>query len=190
MSNRLTLDQIVRQGGRPDVTLVHIEHQQGDLRCWDGLGILDYDGHEWLGLGRLGSIGIAPSDTSIEVQDVVFTLSGVDAQYLDLLDTSVKGNIATVWKAFLTDDYRVDVLVMLSEAECDTLGFMIEPNGMAKVELRCIGGFFMLEAQSAAKWDTEEQRNYLTSLELDPTSDSGFDLVPSMKQKKIAWLPE
>jgi hypothetical protein len=190
MSNRRwTLAQRVAAGMSPDVTLVKIEHQDGDILVWDGAGILEFNGEEWQGIGRLGSVSIAAADTEVQVADVVFTLSGVDPEVLDLLDTKVKGNTAWVWKAFLREDYSVQERVLLSESECDQIVFTIEPNGLAQIKLLAIGGFFFLEAQSSAKWDAEEQRNYLISLSLDPDSDTGFDLMASMKQRKIAWLP-
>ena len=71
---RRTLDQVLREGNSPEVLLVKIEHPDGDVYLWDGLGKLDYDGQTWKGVGRLGSVQMAPSDTEVQVTDVVFTM--------------------------------------------------------------------------------------------------------------------
>jgi len=192
MSNR-TLQQILEAGNSPDVTLVKVEHPDGDVYLWDGLGSLDYDFGdgagvvEVKGLGRLGSVQISASDTEVQVSDIVFRLSGVDAEHLAYLDATVKGNLAWVWKAFLGPDYRVRFLEQIVECELDQPSFAAEPGGTVTVTIAANGGFYFLETQSRAVWDREEQRNYLTSLALDPDSDTGFDRMPELKNKQINW---
>lgn len=185
--SRPTLEQVLREGNSPEVLLVKVEHPDGDVYLWDGLGNLDHDGQTWKGVGRLGSVQMAPSDTEVQVTDVVFTLSGIDEEFVSYLDETVKGNRAWVWKAFLGPDYRVRFQEMLSESELDQPTFSIEPNGQATMRIASNGGFYFLETQSSAVWDVEEQRNYLTSLGLDPDSDTGFDLMSELKNTQINW---
>jgi len=186
MSNR-TLQQLLEAGNSPDVTLVKIAHPDGDVYLWDGLGTLDHDGQEWKGLGRLGSVQISASDTEVQVSDIVFRLSGVDPEHLAYLDATVKGNLAWVWKAFLGPDYKVRFLDQVVECELDQPSFSADPGGTVTVTIAANGGFYFLETQSRAVWDREEQRNYLTSLGLDPDSDTGFDRMPELKNKQINW---
>lgn len=184
---RPTLDQLLKAGNSSEVLLVKIEHPDGDVYFWDGLGILDHDGQQWQGLGRLGSVQIAPSDTEVQVSDITFTLSGVDEEYISYLDQTVKGNRAWVWKAFLGPDYRVRFIEQLAECELDQPTFSLEPNGQATMRLTANGGFYFLETQSSAVWDVEEQKNYLTSLGIDPATDTGFDLMSELKNTQINW---
>ncbi len=184
---RKTLDQIVRSGDVTDVVLVKIEHPDGDVYLWDGIGDLDHDGSVWKGVGRLGSVQIAPSNTKVQVTDVTFMLSGVDAEYLSYLDQTVKGLRAWVWKAFLSHDYKVLFQELVSESELDQPSFSVEPNGQANMRIASNGGFYFLEPQSSAYSDVEEQRNFLTSLGEDPDSDTGFDLMSELKNTQINW---
>jgi len=184
---RQTLDQVLREGNSPEVLLVKVEHPDGAVYLWDGLGLLDHDEKVWKGVGRLGSVQIAPSDTEVQVTDVVFTLSGIDEEFVSYLDQTVKGNRAWVWKAFLGADYRVRFQELLSESELDQPTFAIEPNGQATMRIASNGGFYFLERQSSAVWDVEEQRNYLISIGLNPDTDTGFDLMSELKNTQINW---
>jgi hypothetical protein len=125
---RPTLSQALREGNSSEVLLVKIEHPDGDVYLWDGLGVLDYDGHEWQGVSRLGAVQIAPSDTEVQVTDITFTLSGIDEEFVSYLDQTVKGLTAYVWKAFLGPDYRVRFTELLAECALDQPTFLPEPN--------------------------------------------------------------
>lgn len=189
MSNRRrwTLSQYLKRGDVTEVVLVKMEHPDGPVYLWDGLGILDHDGVEWSGVGRLGSVQIGGSDIEVKIDEVTFTLSGIDEQFVSYLDQTVKGCMAWVWKAFLGPDYRVRFTELLTECELDQPTFSIEPNGQATMKVAATGGFYFLEVQSRAVWDTEEQRNYLISLGDDPDSDTGFDMMSELKNLTLAW---
>jgi hypothetical protein len=49
------------------------------------------------------------------------------------------------------------------------------------------GGFYFLDVQSSAVWDVEEQNNFLISQGIDPTTDTGFDLMSELKNTQITW---
>lgn len=192
MSNkyrRWTLSQYLQSSNVTDVVLVHMQHPDGPVFLWNGLGILDHDGQEWQGLGRLGSVSIGASDTEVKIDDVIFTLSGIDAEHVSYLDQTVKGCKAWVWKAFMGPDYQVRFTELLTDCELDQPSFSAEPNGQSTMRVVANGGFYFLEVQSRAVWDTEEQRNYLISLGEDPDSDTGFDMMSELKNLTLAWEP-
>lgn len=192
MSNEYrTLDQFLRSGSASEVLLVRITHATGTIYLWDGLGFLDADVGDGVvtfkGFGRLGNVSIGPSDTEVQVTDVTFSLSGIDSEYLDILETTVKGNTAKVWKAFLGDDYKVKFAELISESVLDQPTFSVEPNGQQTMKLVSNGGFYFLDVQSSAVWDVEEQNNFLTRQSLDPATDTGFDLMSELKNTQITW---
>jgi hypothetical protein len=186
---RWTLDQYLRSGDVAEVVLVRIEHADGDVHLWDGLGLLAFDGAEWRGLGRLGSVSVAASDIEVRIWDVTFTLSGVDEAFLAYLDSTVKGAKAWVWKAFLGPDYRVRFRELVVECVLDQPSFASEPGGTSTMTIMANGGFYFLEVQSRAVWDPEEQRNHLVSLGEDPDSDTGFDQMSQLRNLELAWEP-
>lgn len=184
---RWTLRQYLRRGDVTEVVLVKLEHPDGPVHLWDGMGILDFDGVEWQGVGRLGSVQIGASDIEVKIDEVIFALSGIDESFVSYLDQTVKGCMGWVWKAFLGPDYQVRFCELLTECELDQPTFAIEPNGQATMKVAANGGFYFLEVQSRAVWDTEEQRNYLVSIGEDPDSDTGFDMMSELKNLTLAW---
>lgn len=184
---RWTLSQYLRSNNIADVVLVKMEHPDGPVYLWNGVGILDHEGVEWQGLGRLGTVQIGASDIEVKIDDVTFTLSGIDPEYVSYLDETVKGCKAWVWKAFMGPDYRVRFQELLVECELDQPSFSIEPTGQATMSVVANGGFYFLEVQSRAVWDVEEQRNFLTSIGEDPDSDTGFDMMSQLKNLTLAW---
>lgn len=186
-----TLDQYLRSGAASEVLLVRITHASGTVYLWDGLGHIEADVGDGVvtfkGFGRLGSIDIGPADTEVQINDVTFTLSGIDPEYLDMLSSTVKGNTARVWKAFVDANYAVRFTELISESLLDQPIFSIEPNGQATMKLMASGGFYFLDVQSSALWDVEEQRNFLVSRSLDPATDTGFDLMAELKNLQITW---
>lgn len=195
-TERLSLGQYLRRGDVADVTLVKIEGAgaEDDLFLWSGVGLLDADLGDGLttfyGYGRLGSVALAADDLEVQVTENVFTLSGVDEEYRALLETSVKGRKAWVWKAFLGRDYAVTFTELLSECELDQPTLRAEPNGTLSVSVAALGGFYFLDRQSAAAWGPESQNDMLTALSIDPATDTGFDLMSEMKNLQLAWERE
>jgi len=132
-------------------------------------------------------VALAADDLEVQVTENVFTLSGVDEEYRALLETSVKGRKAWVWKAFLGRDYAVKFTELLSECELDQPTLRAEPNGTLTVTVAALGGFYFIDRQSAAVLDVEDQNDMLTSLGIDPDTDTGFDLMASLKNTQLAW---
>jgi len=55
------------------------------------------------------------------------------------------------------------------------------------VTVAALGGFYFIDRQSAAVLDVEDQNDMLTSLGIDPDTDTGFDLMASLKNTQLAW---
>jgi hypothetical protein len=176
-----------------DVTLVRIEGagEEADLYLWSGVGLLDADlgdgAQTFYGYGRLGSVALAADDLEVQVTENSFTLSGVDEEYRELLETTVKGRKAWVWKAILGYDYAVKFTALLAECELDQPTLRAEPNGTITVSVAALGGFYFIDRQSAAVCDPQDQRDMLIALEIDPDTDTGFDLMSELKNTQLAW---
>lgn len=179
-----TLEAYLRSGQRPDVMLVDVNHPAGSEYFHSGLGIIEYGGNTYYGTGLLGSISIGGDGGNVEVTETSLTLSGVDEANLALLDTSVKGGSILIRHAFLRPDMTVDVVVEVESADMDYMSWSIS-DGTGTINLRALGGFRELRRRSTAHWDPEEQRNYLTSLGVDPDTDTGFDLMSEMRNTLI-----
>ena len=183
-----TKSEYLRSGNAPDVIFVELQHPAGTERFWSGLGFFEWNGFTWTGVGTLGAVTMAPNDTEVAVNDVTFTLSGVSIDHLAGLDTRVAGAKAYVWKAWLDESWKVAYSELIEECELDQQSVEVK-DGTAEITITGNGGFYFIERQSTAVWDPQNQKNRLISLGIDPTTDTGFDLMHEMKNKSEGWLP-
>ena len=85
------------------VNLVEFDFAEGVRRVWNGNGVLDLDGYEWLGTGELGSISAIKFGENDAAEKVTFALSGVDPEFVTLARSgdSVRGRDVTIYALFL-----------------------------------------------------------------------------------------
>lgn len=75
------------------------------LRLWSGTGVIFWNGHEWLGTGRLGEISEIEETTSIEAPGIKVQLRGIKKEDVAVALTEVKqGNPVEVWMGFRAHD--------------------------------------------------------------------------------------
>lgn len=184
-----TLEAYLRSGQRPDVMLVDVNHPAGPEYFHTGLGIIEYEGNTYYGVGMLGGIDLGNGGGETAVTEIRLTLSGVDEDILEMLDTTVKDGTVLIRQAFLRPDMGIDIVVEVENADMDTLDWEVS-DGSGTIVMTALGGFRELRQRSTAKWDPEEQRNFLTGLGLDPDSDTGFDRMSEMRNKLIVSQAE
>lgn len=153
------------------------------INLWTGVGSLAWDGKTWIGFGLVGGLtGIGKTDVETQIQQVTFTLSGVNPADLGTIENvSIKGSEATVWMALLTPDRRViPNPLQMAIIDLDTLTDRIQQDGTATIVLTGQTGFWTLRQPLAKYWTTEEQQATYPD-------DTGFDLIPGLVNKQIAW---
>lgn len=185
-----TRRHILRHGFEGDLVLLWIDHPDGAVRVTNGYGVIDHDGAEWFGMGRLGAISIGETNTETQITRINLSLSGIDPETLKFAEANVRGRVLKIWKAFLSGPNKVALTELILEAVCDQITHAIGEDGTATVKLDAEAGFYFLETQSTARWDSEAQRDMLTSRGLDPDSDTGFDRMSELARKEVFWSPE
>ncbi len=174
---------MLRRGHVSIVAMADIDHPAAMINAWTGLGSIDFGGTEYQGFGQLATIAPIQSSTEIEVQEVRFGLSGVDAEMLDGLSLSVKGRFATVYEGLLDEHYRVVSREILFTARLDYQGYRIDPDsGRADVDLVANAGFFHLLNRSGAKMSPEEAKA------IDP-AETGYDEMHLQQDAQLIWRP-
>lgn len=168
----------------PLCLLAELDHPSGMFRAWTGVGDLDYGGEVWKGLGILGAISPVKSATDLSIQEVRFSLSGVDAASLALLDPAVRKRPACAWLAstnpktgsIVKDPYQ------LLDCEMDTQDFSIDENGLATVFIIARSGFYTLERAIDEVWsDQDQQRRF--------PGDIGLRDLASLQNAEVHWTP-
>jgi hypothetical protein len=163
--------------------LAVIDHPDGVVRYWTGVGTLTYQGNDFVGVGRLGSITPVQYGTNLAIQDVTMTLRGLPDDVGTWLSAAVQNRIATAQLAALTPDLRViaDPLDLL-EIELDYQSLKIADDGTAAISLIGRSGFYTLERAIDEVYSPEDQRRRF------PT-DTGLDLITALQQQEIIWTP-
>lgn len=164
--------------------LVMIDHPSGVFRGWTGIGSLEYDNQIWTGVGRLGQITPVNSVSDISIQEVRFTLSGVDPDNLDVLNEAVRLRPAQAWLACLDDKGKiVDEPFQLLDCEMDTQELNVEEGGTATIVIIARSGFFSLERSQNEVWSNEDQQRRFPG-------DTGLSYLASLQNQDIQWVAE
>lgn len=169
--------------GNPRVAFCQINHPSGTGYFHTGIGPIDWNGHTWSGSGSLGAITPVKHSSEIATQDIVFTVSGVDADLIAKLDDDIHNRAAYAWLACL--DYNGKVIpdpYQLVDAELDTQMFEIADDGTATISITAHTGFYILDYAVEEAWTPENQH-------LKFPGDTGFDMIPSLVNKDLPWTP-
>jgi len=168
---------------RPLAALVELDHPDGLVRAWSGIGTLRYNGEDWYGLGIFGDVGPMVITTETVIQEITYSLSGIepDQEELQFLNAFVRGRSGRQWLAALDEQGRViKDPYELPSTRLDYQTQDVDDDGTAKVSVLAYAGFYTLERSIDECWTAEDQRKRYPN-------DSGFDLITSLTGKDIIW---
>lgn len=171
----------VRDRRYPLALLAAIDHPDGVFYAWTGIGTLSWDGHEWTGVGVLGSITPVRQVTDLQIQELQFHLSGVPPQQTKWLSSSVRGREAQAWLAALKPDGTVvKYPYRLSISLLDYQSYFIDESGSPQLTLIGQTGFYTLDRAVDEVWSAEDQKRSF------PT-DTGLDLMYTLVNQTVNW---
>lgn len=169
------------RAGRPRVPLIQVDHPNGMFRAWAGVAPLEYNGYQWTGAGNLISVAPVKATTDLQIQELKFTLSGVSTEMLALLEENVRNRIGTAALACL--DERGQIIRHpweMLECELDYQEFDADDDGTCKVSVIGRAGLYTLDRPLDEVMSPENHK-------LTYPEDTGFDLLPTLQNKKTAW---
>ena len=71
---------------------------------WSGIGLIDYGGHTYKGVGSLGDVGELKEGTEVRAEGTTVALSGIDATLLNDCMNDIKlGSPAAIWIGLFDD---------------------------------------------------------------------------------------
>ena len=97
------LTQSIRNGWSIAL-LAYVNHPDGAVRVWNGVGDLDYDGNTWDGVGTLGSVKNIGGTRQLAIRRITFELRGLPADSLQWLNADIRNVTAQAWIAGLAAD--------------------------------------------------------------------------------------
>lgn len=171
------------RSGKKIALLAEIDHPEGLLHFWTGVGQLVYDGKEWTGLGTLGKVAPINYSANLAIQEIVFEISGIPIEDERWLASVIRDRVAFVWLAAFTDTGRVvQEPKLILKAVLDYPKYQVSEDGDAIIQLIARSGFITLERALDEVHSAEDQRRLFAN-------DSGCDLIPSLQQKAVIWKP-
>lgn len=171
------------KAGSPLALLAEIDHPDGLVRYWTGLGILEYNGDEFTGIGKLGNITPVNYSSDISIQELSFIVTGVPPDVGTWISAEIRNRSALAWLAALDGSGRViaDPLRIV-DAVLDYQTLQVDDNGTGTLTLKGRSGFYTLERALDEVYSSEDQRRRYPN-------DSGCDMISDLQQQDVIWTP-
>lgn len=163
---------------------VAIDHPDGTGYFWSGVGARQWNGHTWSGAGTLGAIGPVKHTSEVAVQDIMFTLSGIDPTILAGMNDDVRNLNGSVWLACFhpEDDSVIADPYQLIDSELDFQVYEVQSDGTATIQINAHAGFYTLDKSTEDAWTHEN------ALLTDP-AEIGFTMISALQNQNLQWVP-
>lgn len=146
---------------------------------------VEWGGHEWLGMGALGSISDVTETDGLESSSVTFRLNVSDPSLLALSVGPVeeyRGRRAKLYRCPLNDDFTlIDEPVMCWSGMMDMMSIGISEEGDGSIDLKCETAAYSLRRPSPLRLNDAQQR------QRHPTDD-GFKFLNGLIDSPQVWL--
>lgn len=167
---------------KPLALLGHIEHPDGDGRFWSGVGLLRWNGAQWTGAAKLGTITPIRHTSDLVIQEIQFQMSGVDPEIVATLNDDVRGRAGRAWLAGIAKGNVVPNPIQIVDSQLDFQTYQIDEDGRATMAITARSGFYTLDRALDEAWTTEDQH-------LTYPDDSGLDMIPDLQNQDVIWTP-
>lgn len=165
--------------------LCEVDHPDGIVRLWSGIGTLQWNGQDWIGAGYLGEITTAARTTELRIDEVRLTLSGVAPHALAEVTMEIRNRTARTWLAAIGPSHKVvGTPLLLDEILLDYATESLAENGQASITLVGQAGFWTLERSTENVWSRED-----AVLRWGQGVETGFDYITSLRMKDTSWEP-
>ena len=170
--------------GWPRIVFAAIEHPDGTGYFHNGIGTRTWNGHTWTGTGTLGTISPVKHSSEIAIQDITFSLSGLDTTVVSQLNDDVRNLNGSVWLGCLNpvDDSVVADPYLIVDSELDYQVLDAQDNGTTTIQIVAHSGFYTLDRGVEEAWTPENQK-------LAYPTDTGMDMIPGLQKQDLQWTP-
>lgn len=167
---------------RPLALLAEIDHPSGAARFWTGVGKLTWQGNVFTGSGQLGTVTPVTHTSDLTIQDIQFTMVGVDPVEVAQLNDNVRNLSGKVWLACIEQGQVVADPYQIVDAVLDYQSFAAADDGTVSLSITAHTGFYTLARALNETWTTEQQK-------IDFPGDSGLDLISGLQNQDLQWTP-
>ncbi len=166
---------------RPLALLAEIDHPDALVHYWTGIGPMVYAGDTYTGLGRMGNIAPVGQISSMQIQELQFTFSGIPIDRATWLSDNIRNRSALAWLAAFDERGEViDNPMPIVNALLNYQQFKIDDDGTASIILYAQTGFYSLERAIDEVWSTEDQQQRYPD-------DVGLDMIYLLRTRQTKW---
>ena len=164
------------------IFLTKIDTSGGLLRLWNGLGTLEFNSEDYLGIGKGGKLSDFQETSDLRANGITLSLSGVSQDMLSIALSQIQqGRDAIVFMGFFDNATRT---LIIDPYEIFTgvtdIPIIKEGSSRATIAIKCENRLVTLNTPKVRRYTKEDQ-----SIEFP--SDLGFDFVPSIQDKIIEF---
>ncbi len=161
--------------------MAEIDHPEGYVRAWTGIGTLRYGGFDWIGVGALGGVRGIQAASDIQIVDHAYILTNIPPDYEEFVNAKIKGRNAKTYLAFLSNANTViDEPLLIGTTSLDTSVLTSAEDGSSTLALKGQSDLWQLEKPLNIALTSEEQKRRFPG-------DTGFDYVTKLTVQRIAW---
>jgi hypothetical protein len=174
------LDAITSQKIRPAL-FVEAHFVSGPSYLWSGLGTISWNGHDWLGVGSLGSISTIEEGAAVSAKGITLMLSGIDASLLAgvLLEFQVGLPCLVYLGLFDSADNLIADPIISWAGRMDQP--TIELDGQtATISINCENRLVEMNVPVDRRYTNEDQKR-------DHPEDRGLEFVASIIDAMVYW---
>ena len=145
-----------------------------------GVGVIEYDGNDYIGVGLLGSV-TAPSETDeLGPQPVTFGMSQIDANLMQYAMSAANyGDEATLYRGYRQDDGTlVSDPYIVWAGTVESTGAKVGPGG--QIGITCNHDLAALDQINGGRYTDEDQQDKYSG-------DKFFSHIADIPTLKLLW---
>jgi len=164
----------------PYLVLVELDFAEGFVRLTNAGYAFTWNGFEWTGAGKLGTISAIEEGQDLQMYGCTLTLSGIAADYVaKCFGVGYSGRSATIYMAALDSNYAIlDDPVIIFQGRMDTMPLSLGESSTIQVTVE----------SRLVDWERSRVRRYNNEdQQAEFAGDKGFEFVPQMVEKSLFW---
>lgn len=163
------------------IFMAAIQFLSGTAYYWTGIGSISWNGHTWVGLGKMVGVSAIPQDSAVQANNITLSVNGIPSGLIGQALTECRQNYkVSVYLGFLDNmgaliadpnkcfDGQMDVPTVQDGADSCTISLTAENRLVA------------LQRASNRRYTQADQA-------IDYASDLGFNYVPSIQTWTGLW---
>lgn len=116
----------LRTGTAARHLFLYLDHSQGAVRAWDGIGEFTFGGNTYLGVGGMVSIQGVSNSADVQNHVLEILLNGAPLSALQITDPDIRGRAATLTAVWLDEDGGVSASRIVFSGVGDNLRSKID----------------------------------------------------------------